>query len=81
MDDLLIVSDEKSQVEQTIDYLREIYLDITVKRGKIHDYLGIRFDFRNEGEVFMSMSKYIKDIRSRCWNHRYGRYTSSLRFI
>ena len=57
VDDLLIVSDDKSQVDQTIDHL-----DITVKRGKIHDYLGIRFDFRNEGEVFMSMSQYVREI-------------------
>ena len=59
MDDLLI---DKKEVDKTIEYLREVYLDIAVKRGKVHDYLGIRFDFRNEGEVFMSMSKYIKEI-------------------
>ena len=47
MDDLLIVSDDQKEVDKTIEYLREIYLDITVKRGKVHDYLGIRFDFRN----------------------------------
>ena len=62
VDDLMIVSDEKESVDETIDYLRKVYTDITVKRGKVHDYLGIRFDFRNEGEVFMSMSKYIKEI-------------------
>ena len=62
VDDLFIVSDDKSQVDQTIEHLREIYLDITVKRGKVHDYLGIRLDFRNEGEVFMSMSQYVKEI-------------------
>jgi len=62
VDDLMIVSDEKESVDETIDYLRNVYIDITVKRGKVHDYLGIRFDFRNEGEVFMSMSKYIKEI-------------------
>jgi hypothetical protein len=62
VDDLMIVSDEKESVDETIEYLREIYVDITVKRGKVHDYLGMRFDFRNEGEVFTSMSKYIKEI-------------------
>ena len=62
VDDLMIVSDEKESVDETIEYLREIYIDITVKRGKVHDYLGMRFDFRNEGEVFTSMSKYIKEI-------------------
>jgi hypothetical protein len=62
VDDLMIVGDEKISVDETIDFLRETYTDITVKRGKVHDYLGIRFDFRNEGEVFMSMSKYIREI-------------------
>ena len=60
--DLLIVNDEKSKVDETIEYLRETYIDITVTRGKIHDYLGIRFDFRNKGEEFLSMSKYTTEI-------------------
>ena len=54
VDDLLIVSDEKPEVDKTIEYPRQICRDITVKRGKIHDYLGMRFDFTNPEEVFVS---------------------------
>ena len=60
VDDLLIVSDDKTEVDITIEYLRQTYKDITVKKGKTHDYLGMRFEFSKPGEVFVSMSKFTK---------------------
>jgi len=62
VDDLLIVSDDKIEVDSTIEYLRKTYHDITVKRGKIHDCLGMRFDFSKPGEVFVSMTKFTTEI-------------------
>jgi hypothetical protein len=62
VDDLLIVSDEKDRVDDTIKRLTDTYTDITVKRGKIHEYLGMKFDFSNPGEVFISMEKYTKEV-------------------
>lgn len=59
---MLIVSDTKEKVDETIQFLRDAYTDITVTRGKVHEYLGMKFDFRNEGEVFISMSKYTREI-------------------
>jgi hypothetical protein len=38
VDDLLIVSDDKNRVDETIQRLRDTYTDITVTRGKIHEY-------------------------------------------
>jgi hypothetical protein len=58
----MIVSDEVKMVDEVIDRLRAKYTDLTVHRGKIHDYLGMRFDFSKEGEVFISMESYINDI-------------------
>jgi hypothetical protein len=64
VDDLMIVSDKKDKVDETIRLLTETYTDITVKRGKVHEYLGMKFDFSNPGEVFISMTKYTKEIVS-----------------
>ena len=41
---------------------KEKYVDNTINRGKIHDYLGMRFDFSNQNEVFISMSTYTNEI-------------------
>jgi hypothetical protein len=62
VDDLLIVSDDKNEVDSAIEYLQKTYQDITVKRGKVHDYLGMRFDFSTPGEVFVSMTKFTTEI-------------------
>ena len=59
---MLVVSDDKNEVDSTVEYLRKTYQDITVKRGKIHDYLGMRFDFSKPGEVFVSMSKFTTEL-------------------
>ena len=62
IDDLLIVSDKKENVDESIQLLRDAYTDTTVTRGNVHEYLGLKFDFRNPDEVFISMSKYTKEI-------------------
>ena len=58
----MIVSDEISLVDEVIAKLTAKYKDLTVHRGKVHDYLGITFDFSKEGEVFISMESYINDL-------------------
>ena len=55
VDDLMIVSDE-------IDLVDEVIEKLTVHRGKVHDYLGMKFDFSKEGEVFISMEAYINEV-------------------
>jgi hypothetical protein len=62
VDDIMIVSDEISLVDEVIDKLTVKYKDLTVHRGKIHDYLGMKFDFSKEGEVFISMESYITEV-------------------
>ena len=39
VDDLMIVSDDISMVDEVISKLTEKYKDLTVHRGRIHDYL------------------------------------------
>jgi hypothetical protein len=35
---------------------------VATHRGKVHDYLGMIFDFSAKGEVMVTMVEYIKDI-------------------
>ena len=58
----MIVSDEISLVDEVIDKLTAKYRDLTVHRGKIHEYLGMKLDFSKEGEVFISMESYITEV-------------------
>jgi hypothetical protein len=58
----MIVSDETSMVDEVIEKLTAKYKDLTVHRGKVHDYLGMKFDFSKEGEVFISMESYITEV-------------------
>jgi hypothetical protein len=62
VDDLMIVSDEISMVDEVIEKLTAKYTDLTVHRGKVEDYLGMRFDFSKKGEVFISMETYITEV-------------------
>ena len=62
VDDLMIVSDETSMVDEVIEKLTAKNTDLTVHRGKVHDYLGMRFNFSKEGEVFISMEAYITEV-------------------
>ena len=58
----MIASGRKEYVDIVIKRLKETYVDFTIKRGKIHDYLGMRFDFSKQNEVFVSMSTYTNEI-------------------
>jgi hypothetical protein len=58
----MIASDEVKLVDEVITKLTEKYRDLTVHRGRVHDYLGIRFDFSKVGEVFISMEAYINEV-------------------
>ena len=35
---------------------------MTVKRGKIHDYLGMTLDFSDEGSFVVNMEDYLKEV-------------------
>jgi hypothetical protein len=37
-------------------------VSIATHRGKVHDYLGIIFDFSKKGKVMINMIEYLKNI-------------------
>ena len=54
VDDLKILHVDSSVVDDMIDALKKEFgqkLELTMQRGKIHDYLGLRLDFLDKGKV------------------------------
>jgi len=54
-------------VTSVIDKLSEVFgteAALTVHRGKVHDYLGMIFDFTIQGKVVITMEEYIQTILS-----------------
>ena len=42
------------------------FREVTVTRGKQHDYLGMILDFLKEGEVQLDMKEYMEDMIEEC---------------
>ena len=61
VDDLKILHVDAWEVTKIIKWLGT-YGNIKVSRGKEHEYLGMHFDYRKEGEVRISMKQYVWDI-------------------
>ena len=61
VDDLMITSLRERDLQKTIDDLRHKLKNITVHEGKIHSYLGMRFDFSTPGQVSITMPGYVED--------------------
>ena len=62
VDDLKLSHVKQQVLEDLVEMLNERYgkLDpLTVTRGDIHDYLGMRFDFSTQGQVMIGMVDYM----------------------
>ena len=62
VDDIKITCADPMGVEDTVQALTNRYKTITVKRGMIHSYLGMTFDYTVPGKVRITMSKYVNDL-------------------
>ena len=63
VDDLKLSHVDPSVVDDMIETIKQEFgkkLEVTVRRGQIHDYLGIQFDFSEEGQIVMTMNDYNK---------------------
>jgi hypothetical protein len=65
VDDLKISHEDPAVVGKCIDLIRQEFgskMDLPVRRGKIHDYLGIQVDFTEDQKVKMTMYDYIDEL-------------------
>jgi Reverse transcriptase (RNA-dependent DNA polymerase) len=65
VDDLKISHVDSTVVDDMIEILKKEFgqvSNLTVRRGKVHDYLGMKFDFSTPGKVILSMDDYISQL-------------------
>lgn len=65
VDDLKISHVDSKVVDHIIDLMDEEFgkeTPLTKSRGKVHEYLGMKFDFDRDGAVTVDMSDYVKTI-------------------
>ena len=55
VDDLLTTCKSETEIDQFFAYLRTQFPVITVHKGKTLSYLGMLFDFKEEGAVYVTM--------------------------
>ena len=66
VDDLLITCIVQDEIDKVTSKLKDVYKSVTMKHGLIHSYLGMTFNFSEEGQVKISMEGYIKDLIKDC---------------
>ena len=65
VDDLKISHVESKVVDDFIALLEQEFGNdgpLTINRGKVHEYLGMRLDFSTPGKLIISMEPYIRSM-------------------
>jgi len=62
VDDLKISSKNRTSIDETLSGLRKEYININVQEGAILDYLGMVFDYSEEGAVSISMGSMVGEL-------------------
>jgi Reverse transcriptase (RNA-dependent DNA polymerase) len=69
IDDVKASHIEESVVEDLISKMQEEYgkeAPLTISRGKVLEYLGMKIDYSNTGKVVFSMREYVKSLLEEC---------------
>ena len=80
VDDLFVVSMSDASLEKFENYMRRVYKEIKVSKGKVLDYIGMTFDYVVPGQVCITMDNCERDILSECgvWELRQTPASASL---
>jgi len=63
VDDLKVSHVDKTEVTKFVAHLAGIYgPKMTIRRGPVHDYLGMDLDYSESGTAIVSMIKYLRKI-------------------
>ena len=66
VDDLMTTCTSEAEIDLFFSYLRTQFPVITVHKGKTLSYLGMLFDFREEGAVYVTMQGTVDDTLEGC---------------
>lgn len=62
VDDVKVSSKDSKSVDAVLEYLKEVYRTISVKRGKNLEYLGMNLNYEEKGKVTIGMVSMVKEI-------------------
>ena len=62
VDDLFITSKDEEVLTFIADTLKKKYGGVSANTGLQHNFLGIHWDFKEQGQVTLSMDGYVKDV-------------------
>lgn len=62
VDDMMASCRVDGGLVDLVRILTKKYKEVTVKRGRVLDFLGMVFDFSTDGQVSVTMPKYIDDL-------------------
>ena len=62
VDDLMITCESDGPLDWIMAELRGRFGDLTEHKGQVHSYLGMQFDFADDGKVKITMPGYIEKI-------------------
>lgn len=69
VDDLKLSHVDASVVDAVLELLKKEFgqqMELTIRRRKMHDYLGFQFDFLIEKKVTMTMNDFIQELIKEC---------------
>ena len=66
VDDIMITAASERHLDKVIEDTKSVFGDITIVRGKNHDYLGMSFDFSDAERVKISMTNYVEELIKEC---------------
>jgi hypothetical protein len=58
---MLSCADEEF-LEAVLEYIEKVYKKVTINRGSLHSYLGMMFDFSQDGKVKNTLEGYVDEL-------------------
>jgi hypothetical protein len=62
VDDMKITCVNEIKLDQVINEIEKIYPGLSKQRGRVINYIGMTFDYRKNGQVKITMKKFIGDL-------------------
>ena len=66
VDDMMITSTDDKHIDKIIHEIEQLYPGLTKIRGKVLNYIGMTFNYKESGKVKINMEGFIKDLLETC---------------
>ena len=78
VDDFIITSKNINHIKNFENILKERFKEITINHGKVHNYLGMQFDFTQPSTVKINMPNYVDNLLKEYKVIKFKKYPSQL---